>query len=63
MRVTIYLKDGAYIDDCLIDTINLDPESNMIEFTDRFGNKQVRKFSTIACIMIKGVFTYENTTH
>lgn len=60
MRVTIFLKDGAYIDDCLIDCINLDPETNMIEFYDRFGGKQVRDFSTIACIMIKGVATYEN---
>lgn len=60
MRVTIYLKDGAYIDDCLIDTINYDPETNTIEFQDRFGCKHVRIFDTIACIMIKGVATYEN---
>lgn len=60
MRVTIYLKDGAYIDDCLIDTINFDPESSMIEFINRFGNKQVRDFNTIACIIIKGVATYED---
>ena len=60
MRVTIYLKDGAYIDDCLIDTISLDPETNMIEFHDRFDRKQVRNFDTIACIVIKGVASYEN---
>ena len=60
MRITVYLKDGSYIDDCLIDTISLDPETNMIEFHDIYDHKQVRKFSTIACIMIKGVATYEN---
>ena len=60
MRATIYLKDGAYIDDCLIDHIDYDSERGNIIFTDRFRHQHVRKFSTIACIVIKGVATYEN---
>ena len=60
MALTIYFKDGSYIDDCLIDSILHEPESNTIKFTDRFGKEQTRKFTSISCIVIKGVASYEN---
>lgn len=60
MALTIYFKDGSYIDDCLIDSIIHEPESNTIKFTDRFGKQQTRKFTTISCIVIKGVASNEN---
>ena len=60
MRLTIYFKDGSYVDDCLIDSINYYPESNMIEFSDRFEHKQVRDFKKIACMVVKGEASYEN---
>lgn len=60
MAITIYLKDGAYIDDCLIDSIHYEPETDTIQFTDRFGKQTTRKYSTISCIVIKGVASYEN---
>jgi len=60
MAITIYLKDGAVIDDALIDNIHFEPETSKIQFTDRFGKKQERSFNTISCIMIKGVASYEN---
>ena len=60
MAITIYLKDGAYIDDCLIDSIHYEPETDTIQFTDRFGRSHTRRFSSIACIIVKGVATYED---
>lgn len=60
MQVTIYLKDGSYIDDCLIDSITTDPKTGLITFTDRFDSVHSRKFSSIACIIIKGDASYEN---
>lgn len=59
MAITIYLKDGAVIDDALIDNIQLEPESNVLRFTDRFGKHQERNFNTISCIIIKGVASYD----
>lgn len=60
MAITIYLKDGAVIDDCLIDMMHYEPETGIIQFVDRFGKEQTRKFSTISCIIVKGVASYEN---
>lgn len=60
MRITIYMKDGSFIDDCLIDNIHYEPETNIVQFTDRFGRNYTKDYTKIACMMIKGVPTYED---
>lgn len=60
MRITIFLKDGTFIDDCMIDSIHYEPETDIIQFTDRFGRSYTKPYTKIACIMLKGVASYEN---
>ena len=61
MRITIFLKDGTFIDDCMIDSIHYEPETDIIQFTDRFGRSYTKPYTKIACIMLKGVASYENS--
>ena len=54
------MKDGSFIDDCMIDSIHYEPETDIIQFTDRFGRSYTKPYTKIACIMLKGVASYEN---
>lgn len=60
MRIVIYWKDGSYMDDCLIDNISYNPEDDVLKLIDRFGHEYLYSYNKVACIICKGVATYEN---
>ena len=55
MRITIYLKDGTTIKDCLITSISKTHNGELLETTDFYNEKHTYNYDEIALVILKDV--------